>query len=36
MGLVRLAVFVVECHHYLLIRVVLPHVLLGIPHAFFR
>ena len=36
MGLVRLAVFVVECHHYLLIRVMLSHVLLGIPHALFR
>lgn len=36
MGLVRLAVFVVKRHHYLLVRVMLSHVLLGIPHALFR
>ena len=36
MGLVRFAVFVVKRHHYLLVRVMLSHVLLGIPHARFR
>ena len=36
MGLVRLTVFVVKRQHYLLVRVMLSHVLLGIPHALFR
>ena len=35
MGLVRLAVFVVECHHYLLVRVVFPDIFLCVPHAVF-
>ena len=33
MGLVCLAIFVMQGHHYLLVRVVLLYVFLGIPHA---